>query len=38
MNRDIFIKNLTNEKIEMSPKGRNASEVCRQKTVQETSG
>ena len=27
MNRDIFIKNLTNEKIEMSPKGRKASEV-----------
>ena len=27
MNRDIFIRNLTNEKIEMSPKGRKASEV-----------
>ena len=27
MNRDIFIRNLTNEKIEMSPKGRNANEL-----------
>lgn len=27
MNRDIFIRNLTKEKIEMSPKGRSASEV-----------
>ncbi len=27
MNRDIFIRNLTNDKIEMSPKGRSASEV-----------
>ena len=27
MNRDIFIRNLTKEKIEMSPKGRKASEV-----------
>ena len=27
MNRDIFIRNLTKEKIEMSPKGRNANEL-----------
>ena len=27
MNRDIFIRNLTKEKIEMSPKGRNADEL-----------
>ena len=27
MNRDIFIKNLTKEKIELSPKGRNANEL-----------
>ncbi|WP_026526157.1 hypothetical protein [Butyrivibrio sp. VCD2006] len=27
MNRDIFIRNLTKEKIEMSPKGRKASEI-----------
>ncbi len=27
MNRDIFIRNLTKDKIEMSPKGRNANEL-----------
>ena len=27
MNRDIFIRNLTKEKIEMSPKGRKAGEL-----------
>lgn len=27
MNRDIFIRNLTKEKIEMSPKGRNSNEL-----------
>lgn len=27
MNRDIFIRNLTQDKIEMSPKGRNANEL-----------
>ncbi len=27
MNRDIFIRNLTGERIEMSPKGRNANEL-----------
>ena len=27
MNRDIFIKNLTKDRIEMSPKGRNANEL-----------
>ena len=27
MNRDIFIRNLTNDKIEMSPKGRSANEL-----------
>ena len=27
MNRDIFIRNLTKDRIEMSPKGRNANEL-----------
>ena len=27
MNRDIFIRNLTKDNIEMSPKGRNANEL-----------
>ena len=30
MNRDIFIRNLTKDKIEMSPKGRNANELTPQ--------
>ena len=27
MNRDIFIRNLTGDRIELSPKGRNANEL-----------
>ena len=27
MNRDIFIRNLTKDRIEMSPKGRNSNEL-----------
>ena len=36
MNRDIFIRNLTKDKIEMSPKGRNANELTPEELIKKS--